>query len=78
MTKIGNFDFAYIYYGLQTEYYFYDNHFDDGDAIQVNVDAMRLVDARTTLPNLAVNVDTGLYLFLIIVFEIHQNYYERF
>ena len=46
MTKIGNFDFSYIHSGLQTEGYFYDNHFDDGDAIQVNAGAKRLVEAR--------------------------------
>ena len=31
MSKIGNFDFQMLHHGFQTEGYFYDPFFDDGD-----------------------------------------------
>lgn len=48
MSKTGNFDYGYMHTGLQTEGYFYDNHFDDGDTIREDAQAKRLVEARQT------------------------------
>lgn len=47
MSKIGNFNFQYLHTGLQTEGYFYDPYFDDGDVLKSNSKNKAWVEKRT-------------------------------
>ena len=48
MTKLGNLNFEYIHSGLQTEGYFYDNYFDDGDKMRKQDRVKTYIEARST------------------------------
>lgn len=49
MSKIGNFNFQYLHHGLQTEGYFYDPFYDDGDKIAADATNKQWVLKRTNV-----------------------------
>ena len=49
MSKIGNFDFDHIHTAFQTEGYFYDPFFEDGDLIAADATSKNWVSKRVTV-----------------------------